>query len=257
MKFKTLTGFFAVATLLAVGMMGSVAYAGQGINVAPMIIHLNRLHRYEDILVYNEGATNAYVEATVSQEVELGTKQQHQVDFTPGEDPSSFGLLASPSKLIIPGHQMRKIRVYDLFSKVSTDHFYSIVIKPVEPEIEAMANPKHHLLAYLNIVVAYSPLVIINPYPTHYDIQVNMTPSGDLTIKNAGNSYVSFHDGKQCRSQGGCKSLPYHVLYAGTTWHVTLPYGANPAQYKMISAQGLQSITITPSVKTLVVKSAG
>ncbi len=211
---------------LLLSLMPFCGFSSQ-INVTPLSIDFTpQGDKFSDISVMNVSQDMAYVQVDISRIDNPGMPNQKVIALT--NDPQSFGLVASPTKLAIPPQQLRRVRLLPLIHNNTQDVFYQVKITPVSGELESILSPQKAIQAGVQIIVGYETKVFIRPPQAQAVISINRI-GNEVTIKNTGNSNVLLYAGQQCdAAHKACTPLPNpaHRLFAGNTWQFTL---INPA----------------------------
>lgn len=181
------------AVLTALG-----AQAAPNISIGPMFDYLAPGKTTLLKQVRNSGDTTAFVRVTVS-EIEYRDGQEpveHPLDTRQLFAGSGSGLIASPSRLIVPANGLQSTRL--LFKGArDQEHHYRVRFVPVLPEAgddfalddaEREAY-KAHLVAGVNILTGYGAIVIVRPDKTHFDTRIEHGEK-TVTVRNEGNSTV-------------------------------------------------------------------
>ena len=205
------------------------------ISVVPLIMSLTTAKRFGDISVYNPGKKKAYVKTTLFRIDRPGMKTHKKVKLN-YDSPLKFGLLVSPSKLVLGPGVSQRIRVLSVVPPGKVDKVYQVEVVPVEGQwypVKGGHNKNFH--GMVDLITGYLVTVILRP--AHPMPHVTLTRHGkQLTIKNDGNTYVRIYQAQYCPSSGKCQAadgLANYTLFAGNTHSVALSK-AEPVRYRMI-----------------------
>jgi hypothetical protein len=215
-----------ISSLLILFFCSEMAVASS-ITVNPLTVVFETVdERYKDIKIFNTGDDTAYVNIELSKVVNPGTEQKELVQMK--TDPLSFGLVASPNKLIIPPTQSRIVRLMRLLKNNETDGVYQVKIVPATGTLQAIKDGQENVVAGVKVVVGYNVSVRILPLQP----EVNLTferQGTQVNVTNSGNTSVLLSDGAQCdnnpdETKRVCQELPVKRVYAGSAWQFTLPF---------------------------------
>jgi hypothetical protein len=218
--------FFNALLISLTSSLSPFAIAAQ-INVTPLSIDFTpKGDKFSDISVMNVSQDMAYVQINISRIDNPGMPNQKTVSIT--NDPQSFGLIASPTKLAIPAQQLRRVRLLPLIHNNTQDVYYQVKITPVTGELESILSPNKAIQAGFQIIVGYETKVFIRPPNAQAVVSINRT-SNEVTVKNTGNSNVLLYGGQQCdAAHKVCTPIatPAHRLFAGNTWEFSVENAA-------------------------------
>ena len=211
------------------------------ITVAPLDMSLTVTKRFGDITIYNPGKTKAYVNTYLYRIENPGTKAHKRVTLN-YDSPLKFGVLVSPTKVVLDPAESQRIRVLSLIPPGKVDQVYQVKIVPAEGQwypVKGGHNAKFH--GMVDLVTGYLVTVILRP--AHPFPHITLTRHGKkLTIKNDGNTMVRIANAQWCSKAGKCKpakGLVNMALFAGNVRHITLQQ-AMPTRYIMSMPNGSQ-----------------
>jgi hypothetical protein len=192
-------------------------------------IHVGAMYEYAEpgkraLLkrVRNTGETTAFVRVQIT-EVRYaadGTFQEVPVDTTASG--AAAGLIASPSRLIVPAQGQQATRLLVQGDR-SVERYYRVRFVPVLPRSEdefALTDAqrddyRRELSAGVNVLTGYGVFVIVHPDQANYSVQTE-TGDGHVQLRNAGNTTVVLDDVRQCSATdkaAGCSpSRKIHLL---------------------------------------------
>lgn len=198
------------------------------INVYPLSIEFAKANqRYKDITVYNTGKSTAYVNVNLVRVLNPGNQDLKVKKLR--ENPSKFGMIASPNKLIIPHGQSRIVRVLRLLHGNKNEAVYHVNITPATGVLERIKTGNKAIEAGVRVIVGYNINVRVLPKNAHPNLIVQRK-GNHLTFINKGNSSVLLYRGKICPMPDKCTTLPTKRMYSGLTWSLTLPSNS-PFEY--------------------------
>lgn len=207
--------------LLGLLMVGVVTSAAANILVSPTIINFlpNQLPR-QDVVVMNQGDTNAYIEVTPYRVDRPGTANEKKIQI---HNPKELGLLVSPNKLIIPPKQHRVLRIIQLSQSLKEDEIYRITVAPIPNKLLPVETKDiNDRKMGVRVVLAYGILAIVRPEQMRPQLLVKRQGK-NLLIENKGNTNIVIVGGEQCLNDN-CFQLPSRRIYAGNRWEVGLPF---------------------------------
>jgi hypothetical protein len=190
-----------VGTLVAL----VLAAATQGSHAAPDI-HIGSMHDYVEPArntavkhVRNNGDSTAYVRVDV---VETDVAGSVLAVPTPVGAPSD-GLLASPSRLIIPAGGSQSVRLITLGER-DRERYYRVRFVPVAPLAEHgfappadEGSPGAHAATAITVLVGYGARVVAAPRDARIDTRMDES-SAATTVTNAGSTTIFLHDHYVC-----------------------------------------------------------
>jgi hypothetical protein len=150
--------------------------------------------------IRNSGTSTAYVRVDIAELDREGKEKDGVVDAAEAKD----GLIASPSRLIIPPGGSQTVRLLMLGDRQSERYFRARFV-PVQPtndhgfsvsseEAKAFENS---LTAAMNLLVGYGALVTIAPTMPVFDTEV-VNLSGQERVRNRGNTTIFLNDVYAC-----------------------------------------------------------
>ena len=195
---------------------------------------------HQDIKVFNQSASNLYVNVSVLEVLNPGTKQEQRVVV---KDIKKLSLIATPEKLIVPGNSRKNVRLVALEEPGKQDRIYRVGFTPAVGKLKARVSG-------IKLLVAYQALVIIRPEKP--EALVSAERKGSLIVfRNTGNTNVLLQNGKQCDpiKPKECKELESRRLYAGNEWALKAPY-AGPVQYQLSDGNTVSNRSFGGAVKS-------
>ncbi len=215
--------FFKVVSVMFLSLFFQCLHAS-AISVEPMIADLNYENRFQDIMVQNVGSDTAYVELQIYRLDNPGLPTQKFVALE--DNPLQVGLIATPSKLIVPANQTRIVRALYLGAPPTSDIVYQVVIKPVTGQLVALASPSSKVTTGVQVIIAYGVTLYVRPVKLDHTIKAVRTGTA-LTLTNTGNTTVIVGECQQCTAADHkkCNTLSNlgKTLFPGNTWTDTLP----------------------------------
>lgn len=221
---------FAGLASLALLAVASAAHANPEIHIGAMHDNIDSGKSTIVKQIRNNGTSVAYVRVDI---VELAL--DGSVIEVPEGQEGGQGLIASPSRLIIPAGGSQAVRLVVLGDRAQERYFRTRYV-PVQPTAEhgfsvssAEAEEfKNSLSAALSVLVGYGSLVTVAPSAPVYDTEV-VTTAGQEVVRNRGNTTIFLADLYTCQrspdkceppqrkrvAPGGEESLPSDA----TTYH--------------------------------------
>ena len=169
----------------------------------------------EDVRLSNISETETiYIQVDVLSVKNPGTDEEERKIV---DDPAKIGLIASPTKLIIPPQNSQLVRLVSLLPSDGKDQIFRVNFTPVSGEFAAKETA-------VQFMVGYQVLVIIRPDDAKAKL-VSKRNGDTLTISNLGNTNVYLESGKQCDTEEkvNCTPLTENRLYSGNNWKIDLP----------------------------------
>lgn len=198
----------AMAVLLAMSAVQGSAHAA-----APSI-HVGAMYEYAEpgkgaLLkrVRNTGDATAFVRVQITEVRYAADGTHHEVPVDTSGAGAGAGLIASPSRLIVPAQGQQATRLLVQGDR-STERYYRVRFVPVLPQSEdefALTDAQREdyrkeLSAGINVLTGYGVFVIVHPDQTRYDVQTE-THDTYVQLSNAGNTTVVLDDIRQCSTQ--------------------------------------------------------
>lgn len=149
-----MNGFQVIKKALVIGCFFSSLAFASSISVQPLTLNFKGLKNYKDVMVYNTGKSNAYVNVTTSKAVDYGTKKEHWLKFS--GIPEKFGLIVSQNKLVIPPGQVRYVRVLKVGIPLKHQAVYRLNFSPAQGKLEQVHVKGSNVLAGVRVVVSYN-----------------------------------------------------------------------------------------------------
>lgn len=211
-----------IALLVTIVFISGLAQAEMNLDRLQVDFRPDGKH-HEDITVFNRDSKNLYVNVTVTEVINPGSKQEKRLEAT---DTQKISLIATPNRLIIPGGSQKAVRLVNLTETSEKERIYRVDFSPAVGQLKAKTNA-------IKILVAYQALVIVRPErPVAHVVAERKGKS--VTFKNTGNTNVLLQSGTQCQPQkpSNCQDLKTKRLYAGNTWTLTLPFDG-PLSYEL------------------------
>ena len=138
-----------------------------------------------------------------------------------GATTSRDGLMASPSRLIVPVNGRQGTRLLYMGPR-DKERYFRVRFIPVVPEKddnfgiteEDRADYKDHLAAGINVMAGYGTVFFVRPKDTRFDTQISDT-TDQYQLRNAGNSTVvldEFHDCSVTDATDCVPTTKHHIL---------------------------------------------
>ncbi len=189
---------------------------------------------YVDITVTNNLDHTVYVKDNLVRRMKVGTAQAYEVPFD--HNPMTFGLIATPTKLVIPAHGESNIRVLNVTKNLMNQRQYYLYVEPVRGEFIATTNKAVHSIdGGMVIKVRYA--VALNTFPKHLTEHLSLRRNKNkLFIDNKGNTFVSYdiYDIKCPNQSQQCMDNKSNFLSPGSTAVSVLPFD-HPAHVTMMA----------------------
>jgi len=211
--------------LLCVGLLATSALAANAaapsINIGPMFEYMGG--KQSSILkrIRNKGDATAFVRVEVCEVVfkEDGKQEEVPLDSALLTKPDGQGLIASPSRLIVPADGSQSVRLL-YRGKRDAERYYRVRFVPVVPKSkddfvlsnEEIEQYKESLSAGINVLTGYGGMVIVRPSDEHYQTEFG-AKDGKSTVENKGSSMVTLEGYRVCKGNTGTCGEPtaYYV----------------------------------------------
>ena len=214
--------------VLSVGLflMSLSAYAGPAINVGVVYDYLEGDRSSYLKRVFNGGTSTAFIKVNVLEIVYNpdGTTREIPVPSITddkGVTASRDGLMASPSRLIVPVNGRQGTRLLYMGPR-DKERYFRLRFIPVVPEKddnfgisdEERADYKDHLAAGINVMAGYGTVFFVRPKDTRFDTRINES-ADQYQLRNSGNSTVvldEFHDCSVSNPTDCVPTTKHHIL---------------------------------------------
>lgn len=196
----------------------SLLYCSTSVNAAidvnPSIVILEEKATQEAVvIVSNSNDKIAYVTTEPREVMARGEADEKlRVDA----DPTSLGILSSPSKLVLEKGERRSVRIVAVSPPGKDDRVWRVKIAPAAGKIKAGQSGVAFVIGYDILVIQRAA----NP-----TVKVSIVRAGKkLTLSNTGNSFGMISEIRQCQDGGDCVKLKdTKRLYGNMSWTVELP----------------------------------
>ena len=192
---------FILAALL--GALSLSATAAPDIYIGTVYDYLDGAQSSYRKRISNSGDSTAFVRVDLY-EITYGADGPQETPLHSAPDSQRRGLIATPSRLIIPPKGMQATRL--LFQgERDRERYYRVRYIPVVPEKDdQFAVPEDERQAYkaavetgINVLTGYGAIFIVRPTHTRFDTRIEQTDT-HYSLTNAGNSTVVLEDLKEC-----------------------------------------------------------
>ena len=223
MKVK-LAKFFLTGLLVASSLSANAA--APSINIGPMFEYMGG--KQSSILkrIRNKGDATAFVRVEVSEVAFKADGEQEEVPLDNAllTKPDGQGLIASPSRLIVPADGAQSVRLL-YRGKRDVERYYRVRFVPVVPKSKddfVLSNDeieqyKESLSAGINVLTGYGGMVIVRPGDERYEFEFGVK-DGKSILENKGNSMVTLEAYRVCKEkQGTCGEPTAYYVRPGKT----------------------------------------
>ena len=194
--------------LLGVALPMGAHAAAPSLQVGAMYEYLAPGHASLLKRVRNSGDATAFVRVTVSEVIYDTEHRPREVELDPA-DMARSGLIASPSRLIVPAQGQQAVRLLFLGER-ERERYYRVRFIPVLPQsadefalsTQEAQDYRRQLSAGVNILAGYGVFVIVHPGAAHYDVQ-SESGDGQFVLRNHGNSTAVLDELRACNTAGG------------------------------------------------------
>jgi len=201
--------------------------SASAIAVSPMIVHLQSGGRaYADITVSNPSSKKAYVSIEAKRIENPGEKNEKAIFI---KNPKKFGLITSPTKMVIPPNKTRRVRLLLTAPRKNREIIFELMVSPHAGQLKKQEYAGG-VRATLKVLVSYGVRVVVLPSKPMASLDIQRK-GNQLVVTNNGNINVLLFNGKQCLKET-CKKLTMKRLYAGNIWTLPLPYHT-PASFSV------------------------
>ncbi|KTC44042.1 pilus assembly protein [Pseudomonas fluorescens ABAC62] len=202
------------------------AHAGPQINVGVVYDYLEGDRSSYLKRVFNGSTSTAFIKVNVLEilyNADGTTREVPVASMTDdkGSTTSRDGLMASPSRMIVPVNGRQGTRLLYMGPR-DKERYFRLRFIPVVPEKddnfgvsdEERAEYKDHLAAGINVMAGYGTIFFVRPKDTRFDTQINEA-SNQFQLRNAGNSVVILDEFNDCSAQKASDCVPttkHHIL---------------------------------------------
>ena len=214
------------ALWIGLSLMSLTAQAGPLINVGVVYDYLEGDRSSYLKRVFNGGTSTAFIKVNVLEIIYNADGTTREVPVASmtddkGATTSRDGLMASPSRLIVPVNGRQGTRLLYMGPR-DKERYFRVRFIPVVPEKddnfgiteEDRADYKDHLAAGINVMAGYGTVFFVLPKDTRFDTQISDT-TDQYQLRNAGNSTVvldEFHDCSVTDATDCVPTTKHHIL---------------------------------------------
>ena len=169
----------------------------------------------DDVLLSNTSSSETlYINVEVLEVSDPGTDQEQRVIV---DDPAQIGLIATPSRLILPPNGRQQVRLVNMITDNDSDRIFRVNFTPVAGETEVESTG-------VRLMIGYQALVIVRPERSNADIDM-VRDNNAITLTNTGNTNLYLEGLRQCETarEEQCQSLADQRLYPGNSSTIELP----------------------------------
>ncbi|MEI2260025.1 CS1 fimbrial subunit B flags: Precursor [Stenotrophomonas indicatrix] len=191
-------------SLVLTGAVSTAQAASPNINVGTMFDYMEPGKSQLLKRVRNSGDATAYVRVEISQ---VHFSAADEIVESPVDtaaiarsDAGASGLMASPSRLIIPAQNGQQATRLIYRGDRSSEMYYRVRYVPVVPNNAEFSLTEEQVKQYeeavgarVNIMTGYGTLVFVPPTHARYDTQIN-----GHVVSNRGNATVVLNNVRQC-----------------------------------------------------------
>jgi hypothetical protein len=206
--------------------------------------------------VRNTGDATAFVRVQVS-EVRYGDDggpAEHAMDTSvDGAAAGAPGLVASPSRLIVPAQGQQATRLLYQGDR-SEERYYRVRFVPALPQsLDEFALSEEESEAYravltagVNVLTGYGVFVIVHPEAPRYDTRTTPSAEGHV-LRNMGNATVVLEGLRQCRGTGKAACTPERKEHLLPGRALTLPrHTEDTHHYELVEGDRRTAVQLTP-----------
>lgn len=224
--------------LVSLSLLYCSASANAAIDVNPSIVILEANATQEAVvIVSNSNDKIAYVTTEPREVMARGEADEKlRVDA----NPTSLGILASPSKLVLEKGERRSVRVVAVSPPGADDRVWRVKISPAAGKIKAGQSGVAFVIGYDILVIQRAA----NP-----SVKVSIKRDGrKVTLNNAGNSFGMISEIRQCQDGGDCVKLKdTKRLYGNMSWTIELPQDGGRIEVDVDGVQNKRETIKSPS----------
>lgn len=149
--------------------------------------------------ITNTSGKTAYAKISVSLVYNPGMKNKRTIPFEKVGDPKKFGIIVTPSKLIVPNNVTRQVSVINtlptsILKKIDKDRVYEILVSSAEPRQKKVSAYKKKITKTgISLIPEYKIQYIVIPskidVENYKSIQL-VNKNNNIKIKNISNSFI-------------------------------------------------------------------
>jgi len=237
-------------------LMSLKAQAGPLINVGVVYDYLEGDRSSYLKRVFNGGTSTAFIKVNVLEIIYNADGTTREVPVASmtddkGATTSRDGLMASPSRLIVPVNGRQGTRLLYMGPR-DKERYFRLRFIPVVPEKEddfavtdeERAEYKDALAAVVNVMAGYGTVFFVRPQNTRFDTQISQTTS-QYTLRNAGNSVVVLDEFRDCSAakKTDCEATTKHHILPGRQWQLEKKPGRE-YRFQMIEGRDKTPMTV-------------
>lgn len=209
-------------TAIILWCLSASAMAGPNINVGLVYDYLDGDKRTYLKRVFNGGTSTAFVRIHVMEMLLTadGTFKEVALE-THASTATRNGLMASPSRLIIPANGTQATRLLFMGTRDS-ERYFRVRFVPVVPEKEdefgQTADDTHSytktLKAGISVLAGYGTVFFVRPEKAHFETRIEHTDT-HYSLRNTGNTVIVMDEFKDCARAAPLECRPTtknHIL---------------------------------------------
>lgn len=215
------------ACITALGLLSAAAHAAPELYIGTVYDYLEGAQSSYRKRLTNSGDSTAFVRVSLA-EIIYGEGEPKEIPLHHGSNGPRHGLIATPSRLIIPANGTQATRLLYLGER-DRERYYRVRFVPVVPDKDDTFDlPQAERDAYkasfkagVNVLTGYGAVFIVRPSKPRFDTRIEDTAS-HYRITNAGNSTVVLDAYKSCTTaeEPVCEPSRIHHVMPGKTHQI-------------------------------------
>jgi len=196
--------------------------------------------QFQDVFVNNTGDKVEYVDITLSKRVDP-VRHPDDLLISTGQDPKIFGMVATPSKIVLSPGQTKRVRLLNLNQNSPKELVYALRVEPIEPPVQ---SADHSVKTGGQVSVISAFVVGVYVLPPNPFVQISLhREDKKLIIRNTGNIDALLDKGQQCTEAKPpvCAELPPIRIYGDTVVEISLPQ-VLPVTYRVSYLNKMEAV---------------
>lgn len=212
------------------------------VSVSRSVINFDAGEKIQDFEVYNSADHKVWLSLQVSEIIEPESDNPRKVAL---DDPRNADVLVSPTRLLLPPGQQKRIRVIMRNPSADKERVFRLSVLPHTGRVTLAGDSPTRLTGGIKVLLGYDLLLISRPEAPEAEVLARRNDDSVEFINN-GNTNVMMQRIAQCfPATGDCFDLPTKRLYAGETLKVAIdPESATPWIIETVQADGDKAKTV-------------
>ncbi|MCB1757093.1 MAG: fimbria/pilus periplasmic chaperone [Gammaproteobacteria bacterium] len=206
------------------------------VSVSRSVINFKAGEQIQDFDVLNTADHKIWLSLQASEIIDPTSATSRKVELN---DPRTADVLVTPSRLLLPPGQQKRIRVIMRNPAGEKERIFRLAVLPHTGRISLADNAPAQLSGGIKVLLGYELLLISRPENPTPEIQARRRDDS-VEFINTGNTNVMLQRISQCFAvTGDCLELPTKRLYPGESLTVAIdPQSVTPWAIETVQADG-------------------